>query len=69
MYGCYNLPAAQRVRVDHVGAASTSDAPRPKTLGILDVPKRFYKRFGPPIAERVHAVHVGDASPPDQPPT
>ncbi|KAJ7803539.1 hypothetical protein B0H14DRAFT_3777268 [Mycena olivaceomarginata] len=59
----------QCVRVDHVGAASTSDAPRPKTLGILDVPERFYKRFGPPIAERVHAVHVGDASPPDQPPT
>ncbi|KAJ7847619.1 hypothetical protein B0H14DRAFT_2583505 [Mycena olivaceomarginata] len=48
---------------------STSDAPRPKTLGILDVPERFYKRFGPPIAERVHSVHVGDASPPDQPPT
>ncbi|KAJ7791828.1 hypothetical protein B0H14DRAFT_3500009 [Mycena olivaceomarginata] len=40
--------------------------PDPKPL---DVPERFYKRFGPPIAERVHAVHVGDASPPDQPPT
>ncbi|KAJ7872769.1 hypothetical protein B0H14DRAFT_3438613 [Mycena olivaceomarginata] len=48
MYGCYGLPAAQRVRVDHVGAASTSDAPRPKTLGILDVPEGFTNALGRP---------------------